>query len=162
MAVALPGFAKAQMSGKLVIPGWHGTSGRTANRTCSRSRAPAHDVASRFLPVPIVLEFSSSTRPFASSLDVLPWDLTDSYSELHLMVAPMDSDQPGKLDAARALQAQLEAARLNIVEDRSRFDSLQSALAKDPGLISEGVAGTTDPAIVAAEVASQIVRSTKS
>ena len=70
----------------------------------------------------------------------------------------MDIDSSGKLDAARALQAKLEAAKLNIVEDQNRFDTLQSAFAKDPGLISEGVAGTTDPAVVAAEVASQIVR----
>ena len=70
----------------------------------------------------------------------------------------MDIDGSGKLDAARALQAKLESAKLNIVEDRSRFDALQSSLAKDPSLISEGVAGTTDPAIVAVEVASQIVR----
>ncbi|KAH9940819.1 uncharacterized protein BXZ73DRAFT_42544 [Epithele typhae] len=68
----------------------------------------------------------------------------------------MDVDSSGRLEAARALQAKLEAAKLNIVEDQSRFDVLQSALAKDPGLVSEGVAGTTDPAIVAAEVASQI------
>ena len=70
----------------------------------------------------------------------------------------MDIDSSGKLDLARGLQAKLENAKLNIVEDQSRFDELQGALAKDPGLISEGVAGTTDPAIVAAEVASQIVR----
>ena len=69
----------------------------------------------------------------------------------------MDLDR-SKLDAARALQAKLESAELNIVEDQSRFDTLQSTLAKDPGMISEGVAGTTDPAIVAAEVALQIVR----
>ena len=69
----------------------------------------------------------------------------------------MDIDNSGKLDAARALQAKLESAKLNIVEDQTRFDTLQSTLAKDPGLIAEGVAGTTDPAIVAAEVASQIV-----
>ncbi|EJF64414.1 hypothetical protein DICSQDRAFT_153431 [Dichomitus squalens LYAD-421 SS1] len=68
----------------------------------------------------------------------------------------MDIDSSGKLDAARALQAKVEAAKLNIVEDQTRFDTLQSALAKDPGLVSEGVAGTTDPAVVAAEVASQI------
>ncbi len=71
----------------------------------------------------------------------------------------MDIDNSGKLDAARALQSKLESAKLNIVEDQNRFDTLQSTLAKDPGLVSEGVAGTTDPAIVAAEVASQIVRS---
>ena len=70
----------------------------------------------------------------------------------------MDIDNSSKLDAARALQAKLDNVKLNIVEDQSRFDTLQSALAKDPGLVSEGVAGTTDPAIVAAEVASQIVR----
>ena len=70
---------------------------------------------------------------------------------------PMDVDGTGKLDAARALQIKLDTAKLNISEDKSRFDALQSSLAKDPGLISEGVAGTTDPAIVAAEVASQIV-----
>lgn len=69
----------------------------------------------------------------------------------------MDIDNSGKLDAARALQAKLESAKLHIVEDQNRFDALQSTLAKDPGLIAEGVAGTTDPAIVAAEVASQIV-----
>ena len=69
----------------------------------------------------------------------------------------MDIDNSGRLDAARALQAKLEAAKLNIVEDQTRFDKLQSTLAKDPGLAYEGVAGTTDPAIVAAEVASQIV-----
>lgn len=69
----------------------------------------------------------------------------------------MDIDNSGRLDAARALQAKLEAAKLNIVEDQTRFDTLQSTLAKDPGLAYEGVAGTTDPAIVAAEVASQIV-----
>ncbi|TFK85498.1 hypothetical protein K466DRAFT_525752 [Polyporus arcularius HHB13444] len=68
----------------------------------------------------------------------------------------MDIDNSGKLDAARALQSKLESAKLNIVEDQNRFDTLQSTLAKDPGLVSEGVAGTTDPAIVAAEVASQI------
>lgn len=70
----------------------------------------------------------------------------------------MDIDNSGKLDAARALQAKLDSARLNIVEDQNRFDTLQSTLAKEPGLALEGVAGTTDPAIVAAEVASQIVR----
>ena len=63
----------------------------------------------------------------------------------------MAIDNSGKLDAARALQAKLESAKLNIVEDQTRFDTLQSTLAKDPGLIAEGVAGTTDPAIVAAE-----------
>ncbi|KAI0717996.1 hypothetical protein C8T65DRAFT_706951 [Cerioporus squamosus] len=68
----------------------------------------------------------------------------------------MEIDNSGKLDAARALQSKLEDAKLNIVEDQNRFDTLQSTLAKDPGLVSEGVAGTTDPAIVAAEVASQI------
>ncbi|CDO73345.1 hypothetical protein BN946_scf185008.g108 [Trametes cinnabarina] len=68
----------------------------------------------------------------------------------------MDIDSSGKLEVARALQAKLDAAKLHIVEDQTRFDTLQSALAKDPGLVSEGVAGTTDPAIVAAEVASQI------
>ncbi|KAI0794190.1 hypothetical protein C8Q74DRAFT_1247200 [Fomes fomentarius] len=68
----------------------------------------------------------------------------------------MDIDNSGKLDAARALQAKLDSARLNIVEDQTRFDTLQSTLAKEPGLALEGVAGTTDPAIVAAEVASQI------
>ncbi|KAJ8489345.1 hypothetical protein ONZ51_g2994 [Trametes cubensis] len=68
----------------------------------------------------------------------------------------MDIDNSGKLEVARALQARLDAAKLHIVEDQTRFDTLQSALAKDPGLLSEGVAGTTDPAIVAAEVASQI------
>ncbi|RPD64118.1 hypothetical protein L227DRAFT_571695 [Lentinus tigrinus ALCF2SS1-6] len=68
----------------------------------------------------------------------------------------MDNDNSDKLDAARALQTKLESAKLNIVEDQNRFDTLQSTLAKDPGLVSEGVAGTTDPAIVAAEVASQI------
>ncbi|PIL24886.1 hypothetical protein GSI_12773 [Ganoderma sinense ZZ0214-1] len=68
----------------------------------------------------------------------------------------MDIDNSGRLDAARALQTKLEAAKLNIVEDQTRFDTLQSTLAKDPALVSEGVAGTTDPAIVAAEVASQI------
>ncbi|KAI9060911.1 hypothetical protein FKP32DRAFT_994131 [Trametes sanguinea] len=67
-----------------------------------------------------------------------------------------DIDSSGKLEVARALQAKLDAAKLHIVEDQTRFDTLQSALAKDPGLVSEGVAGTTDPAIVAAEVASQI------
>ena len=39
----------------------------------------------------------------------------------------MDIDSSGKLDAARALQAKLEAAKLNIVEDQTRFDTLQSA-----------------------------------
>ncbi|KAI0741710.1 hypothetical protein C8Q80DRAFT_1195734 [Daedaleopsis nitida] len=68
----------------------------------------------------------------------------------------MDIDNSGKLDAARALLNRLEGATLNIVEDQTRFDTLQSTLAKEPGLLSEGVAGTTDPAIVAAEVASQI------
>ncbi|KAI0364732.1 hypothetical protein BV20DRAFT_974137 [Pilatotrama ljubarskyi] len=70
--------------------------------------------------------------------------------------APKDIDSSGKLEVARALRAKLDEAKLHIVEDQNRFDTLQSALAKDPGLISEGVAGTTDPAIVAAEVASQI------
>ena len=70
----------------------------------------------------------------------------------------MDIDNSSKLDAARALQAKLESAKLNIVEDQNRFDTLQSTLAKEPGLASGGAAGTTDPAIVAAEVASQIVR----
>ncbi|KAI0640798.1 hypothetical protein C8Q79DRAFT_995022 [Trametes meyenii] len=69
---------------------------------------------------------------------------------------PMDTDKSGRLELARTLQNKLNATQLHIVDDRNRFDTLQSALAKDPGLVSEGVAGTTDPAIVAAEVASQI------
>ncbi|KAH9846268.1 hypothetical protein C2E23DRAFT_891034 [Lenzites betulinus] len=68
----------------------------------------------------------------------------------------MDIPNSSKLEAARALQAKLDDVKLHIVEDQKRFDTLQGALAKDPGLISEGVAGTTDPAIVAVEVASQI------
>lgn len=75
---------------------------------------------------------------------------------------PVIIENSGKLEVARALQARLDAAKLHIVEDQNRFDALQSALAKDPGLVSEGVAGTTDPAIVAAEVASQIVRRPRS
>ena len=71
--------------------------------------------------------------------------------------AAMEIDNSGRLDAARALQAKLESAKLNIVDDQIRFDTLQSTLANDPTLVSEGMAGTTDPAIVAAEVASQIV-----
>ncbi|KAI0832055.1 hypothetical protein BC628DRAFT_1530004 [Trametes gibbosa] len=68
----------------------------------------------------------------------------------------MDTPDSGKLEAARALQLRLDGAKLHIVQDQNKFDTLQSALAKDPGLISDGVAGTTDPAIVAVEVASQI------
>lgn len=99
-------------------------------------------------------------RPLTSWLPLV-YSLNSTFILHCVAMAPpaIDIDNSGKLDAARALQAKLESAKLNIVEDQTRFDTLQSTLAKDPGLIAEGVAGTTDPAIVAAEVASQIVRS---
>lgn len=93
-------------------------------------------------------------RPTTHPFHVIRCDLA---ATLSMSSTPMIIENSGKLEVARALQARLDAAKLHIVEDQSRFDTLQSALAKDPGLVSDGVAGTTDPAIVAAEVASQIV-----
>ncbi|KAH9945770.1 hypothetical protein B0H21DRAFT_743962 [Amylocystis lapponica] len=72
------------------------------------------------------------------------------------MVPPIDSENAAKLDAARTLQSTLENTRLHIVDYREQFDSQRHTLHTDPNAHLNSSTGPADPAIITANLASQI------
>lgn len=73
------------------------------------------------------------------------------------MVPSAEPESSARLDAARALKTSLEKTPFHLVEHREQFDAKQALSANDANTLYEGRTGLTDPALVAVEVAAQIV-----